>query len=511
VFKYGNCNLGILEAIRIAYKRPTTRVDKSRDTFGREVIKVIEGFEFYCRVITDVTDVQMTSPDGKDWALLGTPVNHDLGYCPWVWIRNEPVLNEVDGKPDFDEQWDNLEQLDYILSQGSVGVRVNCDPTLVLKMDGDGTVVGTGSMTAIVLSPDPTRQEDAKLLETTGKGGEIALAYAAAVESSILEDTRIVLDEGKAQNSPQRTATELVKRTQAMYEHAADLRQVYGPAAEKLMEMLLTIIRKYGVADLPEAFADLDLPASDDVDLEWSSMVQVSATEQAQMVTTFAMAIDKGILSRQTARTRLASTLGITDVEAEAQLVEAERQLYAPTNAPAPGNTEAASTSSAPQGAGAGAPGNSKEVPGTSGATFQPPVEGVWRDFPGVIQFLIVDGLYITSHPECLNQAVQDPGKGPEPFASDDFIQGMNWARCPQLPVGVAWLDDRVVVTDHVYTAIHETVETAQMLLGKSYDDAHSSYANPKETYAREHPEQAEAILQAAVEDLRWVREQLGV
>jgi len=505
VFKNGNVELGVLAGIRIAYWHEVTRVDYVKDTWGRSIPKTVTALEYYCRVITDMVDVQMVSPDKKEWALLNEPVYHNLGYCPWVWVRNEPILNEQDGRPDCAGCYPQIEQIDYILSQGAVGTRINCDPTLVLRTKQEVGNLSTGSGTVLILPGD---SDEATLLETKGDGGKIALEYAKDLKEGVLEDCRVVLDEGRASG---RSATEMIKRTESMHEHASDLRTVYGPACERSLEMLLGILRKTPQQKWCSCLQDYPIPDTDDVDLTWPEMLQVSPQEKLFEIQAASAAIASCILSRQTARTNLASSLGITDVEAEGDLVRAELAIYG-----APGATAGKPPSGNP-----GTPPAAPGVPtpaeggpdGSSGATFPltPPLEGLYRDFPGAMTFYVVDGDYVCANPSTIPEVVDDPDQGQVPWSSDDFSEAMNDQRAPCLGRGVGWLDDRVSVTDYPYFMLHEMVEAREMLVnGRTYVDAHTNFAVPAETYARQHPDQAEALLAQAVADLAAARKVMG-
>lgn len=371
IFKGGDIEGGILEGIRICYQHEVTRVEYTTDTLGRSIPKTVVGIEWFCRVITDRISLAATSPDGKEWNLQGDVIEHGLGCCPWVWIRNEPILNEVDGNPDVSEgARATCEQIDYILSQGGVGVRVNCDPTMVLNTREEHPKIQTGSQTVLVLGPD----DKAAILETKGDGGRIALEYAAGLKDAVLEDSRCVLDEGRATG---RSATEMVKRTESMHEHAADLRVVYGPPMERLFKMLLKILRGIPKSKLPANLRDLEMPETDDVNLTWNSQVQMSAQEKFFQIQGVVLAIGNQILSRQTARATLASSLGISDVVAEAELVKAEMAIY---GAPGANVGKAATGNPGTPPAAPGVPTPDSEAPST-GEPFRPAVEGVWRDF----------------------------------------------------------------------------------------------------------------------------------
>ena len=508
IFKYSCPNKSILTALRIAFKRPKTVIEYHTDVYGRNIPEVKETLEFYCRIITENQDIQMTSLDGKSWNLLGEPIQNNLGFCPWVWIRNTPVLNEADGLPDCDGQWDNLETIDYILSQGSAGVRINCDPTLVIKTGEDPKTVRTGSMATIILSADPNRQEDAKLLESSGSGGASALAFAGALRDSILEDVRCVLDEGQATG---RSATEMIKRTESMYEHVDDLRRSYGNPLERSIEMLISICKN---AELDECFDELTAPKTDDCDCDWAAMVQMSTQEQQLLLQTYVQAIGAGLISHETARARLAATLGVTDLKAEVELIESETKsgLYIETSEkPADELAEGTHDETGEVETQEPEEGQPEESSTNKDAVAQPdPLTDATASFPrlsaykkvGKATAYFVDGNAIrNSHPDVFNMRTVKYGQKPEKWNSTDYTEGGNWAIYPWIPKNEIWIDVANKAEADPIMA-HELVEAMKMIKdGWDYDKAHD-YGTKIEDAVRNGEEDFDVLIKETLDSL---------
>lgn len=308
-----------LAAIDIRYKHNVTKVVSvtQRDGSRREVLKDV--VEWFWRVIDDQVDVVLSAPvetkGALDWTVERWAA-HGLGFCPAVWVQNTECTSDDDGLPDCDQQWDNFDALDALMSDAFKGTHYNADPTVVMKSDQDVSQIKTGSDGAILLE----KGGDVSLLELQGTGGKAAQEQAAVVKDSILEDVRCVLDEGEASG---RSATELVKRTESMYERADDLRRQYGDAMRRAFMMLLRICRKLGFARLP-SLKKYTPPKTDEVVIVWPPYVQMTPADKEIVIRQFSMARTSGLVSRKTAVKALASLLGIEDVDEELALLAAE-------------------------------------------------------------------------------------------------------------------------------------------------------------------------------------------
>lgn len=310
-----------LRAIEIRYKRQVSKRVQVTDKYGasRSEIRMVD--EWYLRIVDDQVDVVLTAPcDVREggWEVRDH-VTHGLGFCPWVWVKNTESLDDADGSPDFAGQLDNLDALDALRSGAFAGTAYNAEPTAVLKTQRAVGELETGNNTGIVLDPG----DDAFFLEHSGQLGEAAEKRADSLEASILQDTRCVLDEGTATGG--RSATELVKRTEAMHERADEFRAQYGQAMEWAFEMLLAICRlknwKVNGITLPE---DATPPSTNDVAVEWPPYVQMTPQEKLSEVQVYSTAALGKIISRRSAMEALATTLRIKDVDEEIRRLAAE-------------------------------------------------------------------------------------------------------------------------------------------------------------------------------------------
>jgi hypothetical protein len=131
-------------------------------------------------------------------------VTHDLGFVPWLWIRNLPgklklldfqhgrpssgnaiLYSTIDGACTFAGAIDAMIEIDYQLSQVGRGLKYAMDPLLLLKEPAapqDGQFVKSGG-TAMVVSKDG----DGKMLEIGGTAFTVVMDYVRALRELGME------------------------------------------------------------------------------------------------------------------------------------------------------------------------------------------------------------------------------------------------------------------------------------------------------------------------------------
>jgi len=116
---------------------------------------------------------------------------HGDHKCHFVWTQNLPT-DDIDGENDYEGLYENFDALDMILSVAMRGVTLNCDPTLVLKMDLDQVMrmgVKKGSDNALTVGTGG----DAKYMEMQGSGIMAALETFKQARASVLEVAQCVV------------------------------------------------------------------------------------------------------------------------------------------------------------------------------------------------------------------------------------------------------------------------------------------------------------------------------
>ena len=246
-----------LASIEKRYQYPVERRDPDTNQW------ITEAF-WYRRVITQDTDtVYEPAPVGEGeeprWKI-AQQFEHGYGFCPVVWIQNLPVLDDIDGDPDFMGAEDQLDAIDCLLAQANFGTLANCDPTLVIKTAAMMADVRKGSDNAIKL---PGQGDDAKYLELEGLGAKAAVDLAMIFRKAALEVTQCVLDQPEQAGAV--TATEIERRYSAMIEKADILREQYGERGVKpLIEMMVRAARQLTKPKLVDGMVQastLNLPA----------------------------------------------------------------------------------------------------------------------------------------------------------------------------------------------------------------------------------------------------------
>lgn len=129
---------------------------------------------------------------------------HDLGFVPGVWIKNQPGGMAPDGECTWESGINNFIEYDYMASQIGRGLFYSAAPQLMIKgdlvnvKDGPGGPVHSGPVNAIQLAPDQRdvmggtiTGHDAKLLETTGEGLKAGIEFNQMLKRATLEQISV--------------------------------------------------------------------------------------------------------------------------------------------------------------------------------------------------------------------------------------------------------------------------------------------------------------------------------
>jgi hypothetical protein len=194
---------------------------------------------WYRRLIDENADIVFkpveVTEDEPQW-VPDTTVTHGFGFCPWVWVQNMPVLDDIDGDPDCSGIHDIVDAMDQLLAQAHRGILFNCDPTLILTTKAELKEIKKGSDNSIKI-PDG----DAKYLEMLGSGPKAALELFDKLRQLALEVAQCVLDNP---DQVQKTATEVERSFGSMTAKADMMSEQYGERGIKVLaEMMLKAAR----------------------------------------------------------------------------------------------------------------------------------------------------------------------------------------------------------------------------------------------------------------------------
>ena len=307
----------------------------------------VEQWYWYRRVIDHSLDVVFNpvlveDGDEPDWERAGAAelVEHNFGFCPVVWLQNQPGDDDVDGEPDCYGIYDLTERIDAQLSQADRGTVANCDPTLVLEGIEDTEIppMKKGSGSAIKL-PKGT----AKYLEISGSGPLAARDLAKELRTYALEVAQCVLDHPDVAN---RTATEVERVYSSMLAKADVLREQYGQRGVlPLLGMMLKAIRSMGsprvegeaivryAVKLPprvEAGGELverELGPGGALAIHWPGYFEPSLADAQAAATAAATAKASGLLDEENAAKFVSTFFHVDDVASMLDKVRQEQGL----------------------------------------------------------------------------------------------------------------------------------------------------------------------------------------
>ena len=193
---------------------------------------------WYRRIITKTQDIvfkpaKVEKGEEPIWEIdFDSSVDHNLGFCPVVWVQNHEVLDDIDGESDCHGVYDMIEQMDLLTSMAIRGVVSNCDPTVVVTSDEAMSSISKGSDNTVKLKSG----DDFKYVEIDGSGPKAARELSAELREAILEVAQTHLQK---EGSVAKTATEVEREFASMLAKASMLRRQYGKGAVALMKMIL--------------------------------------------------------------------------------------------------------------------------------------------------------------------------------------------------------------------------------------------------------------------------------
>ena len=294
---------------------------------------------WYRREITDTEDIlfKPVRVDEGGKAPVFVPdrvIRHNFGFCPVVWVQNEPDQHNLDGVSDTACVLELIEGIDQLTSQAHRGILANCDPTLVLTTDMEFSGIRKGSDNAIKLPPG----SGAQYLEISGTGPERAMAMASQLRRYALEVAQVVLENA---SEVAQTATEVERSYASMLARADVLREQYGQRGVlPLMTMVLKAARMIESGELlspegdrmeldlpprmveseegpklePRTLGDADLGSR--VDLQWGPYFERTVDEALKATQTSAAAKAAGLIDADHATKYVSRYFDVQDSEA---------------------------------------------------------------------------------------------------------------------------------------------------------------------------------------------------
>jgi Phage portal protein, SPP1 Gp6-like len=290
--------------------------------------------------------VEVRAGSTPEWVIDATKsVKHGLGFCPVKWIRTMPLsADAIDGQPVIDPAlYPLLSRVNYIYSQASRSVEYSLDPQWIRKN------VDKGSREELQKNPgkiwdiedaDKERKADIAVVETTGAGPGMARDHLADIRSRILEACSVVLSDPDKMSSKALSGVVLEYMHAPMISLASDLRKDLGDEGFcDVVNLAMRICAKQtqdgydvyipGVKKATDVMIKaqllgtwLDFP----LELHWSRYFSPGAQDIQFAVTAANQAKQGGLVSKGAATRFVAEYFSITDVAAESDTIDDEKQ-----------------------------------------------------------------------------------------------------------------------------------------------------------------------------------------
>jgi hypothetical protein len=348
------------QGILVMYEYPVE--EDVVDEKTRRVVGTREVSYLYRRIITDTVEIIYKAVRLEDAAEVGwepeegLSVEHGLGFFPGVWIQNTPDMESMDGNPDCDGTWQSMDTGDRLLSQMNMGTLNNLDPTAVLKYDDKQVATNGGLRKGSDFALHVGKDGDAKYMEISGTGIEIALKLLGTMRQDVLDITRCVLLDPDQISGSARSAKAIEYLYAPMTEATDDYRDQYGSAIVHLMRITEKIARAFVTKPMQLAPADdgtprigrpdFDLPlrtiktpdggqktipfalgeGGGYVQLEWGPYFAPSADDEGAEIKNAAAANQAGLIDAETAATKIAPIFSVRDVAGVVQRAKEEAQ-----------------------------------------------------------------------------------------------------------------------------------------------------------------------------------------
>lgn len=265
----------------------------------------------------------------KGW-VVADQVDHNFGFVPGVWVKNiddgDPA--SVDGLSLLDGLIDIFEDIDRTLTQKSRAIRYNQEPDRVyfgLKEEEKKRVETTGGGSSRSL-PSKNDGGGVELLELQGEGQRVAEEHVVSQRSRALDVSRVTAPEPERLLAAAKSGVALRMLFAPTLELVGELRQTYGRA---LREIFMQILRAAREGTLQALGKLLSPPPSQiptgKVKLQWGRFFDPTP-EDIDLVSRSATALYVAkLVDRETLVRWLGGYLGITDVAAVIDRLDAER------------------------------------------------------------------------------------------------------------------------------------------------------------------------------------------
>lgn len=254
-------------------------------------------------------------------------VEHGLGFCPAVWIKNLPTMdNEIDGACTFSPAIESIITLDYTLSQSYRSLKYSSEPVLMIK-DPAGLApkkMPKSANKVLMLGKDA----DAKWLEINGNAATASVDYAKYLREVVIEAVQgNRVSPEKIHSAQSGKAMELMN--QPLIWLAERLRMSYGEfGLVKIIELCVKANQQSPIqlrdGMYPVGFTD----SAWTVLLDWPDWYDATGTDLMQEANALAVLRNEGIISLETAIRSQAENYNISNVQDELAQAQSEQKEF---------------------------------------------------------------------------------------------------------------------------------------------------------------------------------------
>jgi hypothetical protein len=237
-------------------------------------------------------------------------VSHRLGFCPWVWIKNLPGGDGVDGWCTFRPAIETQIEIEYQLSLGARALKYSSAPTLLLKSPATSGAIMFGAGDTILVD----ESGDGKWLEIDGNAAKAVIEYVRSLRELALESVH-----GNRSNADKVSAAQSGRAQELMHQPliwlADKLRTSYGECG--LLPLLRMVVKAAQRYPLRIAGKPVKMAGGADISLLWPRWFPLTADDRQADGSTLATLTSRGLMSRETAVKQLAPVYDVPDVDAE--------------------------------------------------------------------------------------------------------------------------------------------------------------------------------------------------
>lgn len=332
------------------------KITEKKKTTGRELKRLgyavpaedLDKSYWFCRVFDEQAErwflPSLNADEADQIEDTAQSVVHDLGFCPWVWIKNLHGGDDLDGQSTFESAMLACIEIDYLASQVGRGLRYSMDPLLVIKeppapaamdtvgnaldpnlpgwTDSAGRAVGQTMTRSADTALTIDASGDAKILELSGSAAEAVMSQVEKLRQYAMESMSGVLVNPDQINSHQGAkALEVL--------HAPLIRQTDAMRSSYGEEGLLPLLRMFvETAQSRPLFVNGKLvkikAEPSQIELHWHSWFPDTAQDLLTGAQALEVHIRNGLISAQTGTAIIAPSYDIANVKEERARVDAE-------------------------------------------------------------------------------------------------------------------------------------------------------------------------------------------